>query len=52
MSRIRGRKPTHEERRILTANGFDTYAWFVTKNTPTFIELMQRTTGAIKTIDK
>lgn len=52
MSRIRGRKPTYEERKILTTNGFDTYAWLVTKNTPTFIELMHRTTGEIKTIDK
>lgn len=52
MSRIRGRKPTYEERKILIANGYDTYVWLVTKNTPTFIELVHRDTGEVKTIDK
>ena len=51
MNRIRGRKPTYEERKILTVNSYDTYAWLVIKNTPTFIELMHRTTGEIKKID-
>lgn len=50
--RIRGRKPTYEERKILKMKGYDTYVWLVTKNTPTFIELMHRDTGEIATIGK
>lgn len=52
MSRIRGRKPTYEERKFLVANGYDTYVWLVTKNTPTFIELVHRDTGEVQTIEK
>lgn len=50
--RIRGRKPTYEERKILNMKGYDTYLWLVTKNTPTFIELMHRDNGEIATICK
>ena len=50
--RIRGRKPTYEERKILKKKGYDTYVWLVTKNTPTLIELMHRDTGEIATIIK
>ena len=50
MSRIRGRKPTYTERKILQKNGYDTYDWLVTKSTPTFIELINRNSGEITTI--
>ena len=52
MSRIRGRKPTYEERKILKANGYDTYVWLVTKSTPTYIEIMNRDTGDIEILNK
>lgn len=52
MSRIRGRKPTYEERKLLTAYGHDTYEWLVTKNTPLFIEIVNRETGKILIIEK
>lgn len=51
MSKIRGRKPTREERKILTLNGYDTYIWLVVKSTSTFLELMNRETGKIAKID-
>ena len=52
MSRIRGRKPTYEERKILQKNGYDTYDWLVTKSTPTFIEIVNKDNGDIKIINK
>lgn len=50
--RIRGRKPTRAERKILESNGFDTYTWLILKNTSTTIELMNSKTGEIETIEK
>lgn len=50
--RIRGRKPTYNERKILMANGYDPHQWLVTKDTPEMIELMNRENGEIVQIDK
>lgn len=57
--RIRGRKPTYEERKIISANKnpdtnkkYDPMEWLVTKNTSTFIEIVNRNDGSTKTIGK
>lgn len=52
MKRIRGTKPTYEERKILSFYGLDTYSWLVQKNTSTDIQIIHKTTGEIKTIKK
>lgn len=50
--KIRGRKPTREERKILSAANLDTYIWLVVKSTPTFLELMNKTTGEVLTLNR
>lgn len=50
--KIRGRKPTREERKIFNENNLDTYVWLIMKNTPTFMEVVNRDTGEVKTITK
>lgn len=50
--RVRGRKPTYEERKIIAKANYDTYTWLVTKNTSKMLEIVHRETGEVKTIDK
>lgn len=50
--RIRGRKPTYEERKIISKAKYDTYTWLVTKNTSKMLEIVHRETGEVKTIEK
>ena len=50
--RVRGRKPTYEERKILLRNELNTYDWLVTKSTPTFLELVNRKTSEVIQITK
>lgn len=50
--RVRGRKPTYEERKILAAKDYDTYSWLVTKNTSTILEIVHRETGEVRQINK
>lgn len=50
--RVRGRKPTYEERKIIEKAKYDTYSWLVTKNTSTFLELVHRETGEVKVLNK
>ena len=47
-----GKKPTYEQRKLLTANGYDPYAWLVIKDTPQFMQIASREGGAIITIEK
>lgn len=48
--RIRGRKPTREERKILERNEVDTYIWLVQSHTPYELKLIHKETGEIKII--
>lgn len=50
--RISGRKPTYEERKIINCAKLDTYKWLVQKNTPTFLQLINRESGEVKILEK
>ena len=50
--RIRGRKPTYAERKIISAEKLDTYGWLVLKSTSTFLEILHRETGEVNQIEK
>ena len=47
-----GKKPTYEQRKVIAANGYDTTAWLVVKDTPDEMVLTNRHDGQIKTIHK
>ena len=47
-----GRKPTYQERKIINKNGFDSYEWFVQKNTNEFLVIVNKTTGKVESIQK
>ena len=48
-----GRKPTVKQSIFIEENGLDPKEWFVTKDTPTFLQLVSRKDGrATKTIHK
>ena len=49
--KIRGTKPTREERKILAEHNLDTYKYLVRKHTSTFIEVINIDTGDIIKID-
>lgn len=50
--RISGRKPTREERKIIANAGLDTYTWLVQKNTNNEMQVINKSTGEIKVINK
>ena len=50
--KIRGTKPTREERKWLVKNDLDTYIWLVKRNTPTEIVFIHSQTCELKTINK
>jgi len=50
--RIRGRKPTYEERKFIEKAGLNTYEWLVQKSMLCSMQLINRETGEIKTISK
>lgn len=39
---MKGKKPTYEERKLISKAGLDTYEWLVQKNTSTIIQLVNR----------
>lgn len=47
-----GKKPTREERKILSKYKLDTYVWLVQKNTPTFLQVINRDTGEVRQLEK
>ena len=49
--RIKGTKPTREERKIIANAGLDTYSWLVQKHTSTIMTIINKTTGEIKEIE-
>lgn len=49
---MQGKKPSYEERKILQAEGLDTYVWLVQKNSPKFIQIVNKETGEIKKLEK
>lgn len=49
--RIRGTKPTREERKLLAEHNIDTHKYLVRKHTSTFIEIIHIETGEIIKID-
>lgn len=48
--KIRGIKPTREERKILIKNDIDTYEWLIQKHTSTEIQIIHKETGEVKII--
>lgn len=49
---MKGKKATREQRKLISKAGLDTYVWMVQKDAPTFIQLLNKDTGEIKTIQK
>lgn len=49
---MKGKKPTYEERKLIAANGLDTYVWLVQKNCPEFMQVVNKETGEVKKIVK
>ena len=49
---MQGKKPSREERKILEANGLDTYTWLVQKSNIKYIQVVNKETGEIRKIDK
>lgn len=39
---MKGKKPTYEERKLISKAGLDTYEWLVQKHTSTIIQLVNR----------
>lgn len=48
--RIRGKKPTREERKIIESNDLNTYMWLVKIHTTNELKLIHKDTGEIKVI--
>lgn len=49
---MNGRKATYEERKWLEKKGINTREWLIQKNTPTFMQLVNRTSGEEITVAK
>lgn len=49
---MNGKKATRAQRKILVRAGLDTYVWLVQKDAPTFLQLLNKETGEVKTIQK
>lgn len=49
---MKGKKATYEERKILEKNKYDPYLWLVQKNTPTFLQIVNRETKEEVRIEK
>ena len=49
---MNGKKPTREQRRIISAHGLYPQDWLVTKNTPTEMHLVHRYGAATRIIRK
>ena len=41
---MKGRKATYQERKILEKKGYDTHIWLIQKNSPDFIQIVNRDT--------
>ena len=39
---MKGKKPTYEERKLISQAGLDTYEWLVQKNTSEIVQLVKR----------
>lgn len=48
--KIRGKKLTREERKILEKNNLDTYMWLIKSHTTYELKLIHKETGEIKSI--
>ena len=49
---MKGKKPTWQERKILQKAGYDTYTWLVQKNSPEFLQIINKDTKEEVRIDK
>lgn len=49
---MNGKKPTREQRRIISENGLYPSDWLVTKNTPTEMHLVHRFGATTRVIHK
>lgn len=49
--KIRGRKPTREERKILAKNDLDTYEWLIQAHTTKEMKVIHRETGEVRIIE-
>ena len=49
---MNGKKPTHEQRKLISENGLYPADWLVTKNTPTEMHLVHRYGAATRIIRK
>ena len=49
---MNGKKPTYAERKILERNGLNALEWLVQKNSPTFMQLVNRESGEVRKIEK
>jgi hypothetical protein len=49
---MNGKKPTREQRKLISENGLYPADWLVTKNTPTEMHLVHRYGAAIRVISK
>ena len=49
---MRGRKPTREEWKVFEQNDLDTREWLVQKCSTTFMQLVNKKTGKVITINK
>ena len=47
---MQGRKPTRTEWKIFEHSGLDSREWLVQKATNTFLQIINKTTGEVKTI--
>lgn len=52
MKKIRGRKPTRDERKVLEKNKLDTYVWLIQSNNPSYLQVVNRDTGEVKQLAK
>ena len=41
---MKGRKATYQERKVLEKKGYDTHIWLIQKNSPDFIQIVNRDT--------
>lgn len=49
---MKGKKATYEERKRIAAEGLDTWVWLVQKDTPEFMQIVNKETGEVKVIQK
>ena len=49
---MKGKKPTRDQRYILTKHNLDTHEWLVQKNTQEHLQVVHKTTNEIRVLDK